>query len=166
MISIRIADKADISTIQEIAEKTWPISYEGIISPDQIRYMLDMMYNEVKIESSIADPNQDFWLAEENGTVLGFCGIEHGFPQAGITRIHKLYILPDTQGSGLGKILLNQVEKEAKKNGNNQLHLNVNKLNKAVGFYQKQGFAVDYEEVLDIGNGFVMDDFVMVKNLN
>lgn len=166
MISIRLAGKADISTIQEIAEKTWPISYKGIISPDQIRYMLDRMYNQVKIESAITDPNQDFWLAEENGTVLGFCGIEHGFPQAGITRIHKLYILPDTQGSGLGKILLNQVEKEAKKNGNSLLHLNVNKQNKAVGFYQKHGFAVDYEEVLDIGNGFVMDDFVMVKNLN
>lgn len=166
MISIRVAGKADIPTIQEIAERTWPVSYDGIISPDQIRYMLDMMYNLDKIESAIADPNQDFWLAEENGVVLGFCGIEHGFPEAGITRIHKLYILPATQGSGLGKILLDQVEKEARRHGNNKLHLNVNKLNKASGFYRKHGFTVDYEEVLDIGDGFVMDDFVMVKNLS
>jgi len=166
MISIRVADKADIPTIREIAERTWPISYDGIISPDQIRYMLDMMYNPDKIGSVITDPNQDFWLAEENGTVLGFCGIEHGFPEAGITRIHKLYILPNTQGSGLGKIFLDQVEKEAKRHGNNKLHLNVNKLNKASGFYRKHGFTVDYEEVLEIGNGFVMDDFVMVKDLS
>lgn len=166
MISIRVADKADISKIQEIAERTWPISYEGIISPNQIRYMLDMMYNQDKIESVITDPNQDFWLAEENGTVLGFCGIEHGFPKAGITRIHKLYILPATQGSGLGKILLDQVEKEARKHGDNILHLNVNKLNKASGFYRKHGFTVDHEEVLDIGNGYVMDDFVMVKTIH
>jgi N-acetylglutamate synthase-like GNAT family acetyltransferase len=166
MITIRVADKADISTIQGIAERTWPISYEGIISPDQIRYMLDMMYNPTKIEEVITDPNQDFWLAEENGTVLGFCGIEHGFPQVGITRIHKLYILPDTQGSGIGKILLDQVEKEAQKHENKTLHLNVNKLNKASGFYRKHGFTVDHEEVLEIGDGFVMDDFVMIKQLN
>jgi len=166
MITIRVANKADIPTIQEIAERTWPVSYEGIISPDQIRYMLDMMYNQDNIGSAITDPNQDFWLAEENDVVLGFCGIEHGFPEAGITRIHKLYILPATQGCGLGKILLDQVENEARRHGNNKLHLNVNKLNKASGFYRKYGFTVDYEEVLDIGNGFVMDDFVMVKAIH
>lgn len=166
MITIRVANKADIQTIQEIAERTWSISYKGIISPDQIRYMLDLMYNKDKIEDAINDPNQDFWLAEENGVVLGFCGIEHGFPETGITRIHKLYILPATQGSGLGKILLDQVEHEARKHGNDKLHLNVNKRNKASGFYRKNGFTVDYEEVLDIGNGFVMDDFVMVKEIH
>ena len=69
-------------------------------------------------------------------------------------------------GSGIGKILIQQAENEARKQGNKKLHLNVNKKNKAVGFYQKLGFTVDYEEVLDIGNGYVMDDFVMVKDLS
>ncbi|MDF3026126.1 MAG: GCN5-related N-acetyltransferase [Fluviicola sp.] len=166
MITLRLATLEDAPAIQEIAETTWPISYAGVISPEQIRYMLDLMYNQMKITTAIRDPQQAFWLAEENGTVLGFCGIEHGYPEAGFTRIHKLYILPSTQGSGLGKILLDQVEKEARKNGNSKLHLNVNKRNKAVGFYHKQGFTTDREEVIDIGNGYVMDDFVMVKLLN
>lgn len=165
MIILRLADKGDVSTIRDIAELTWPVSYKGIISPDQIRYMLDLMYNETKIEAAINDPNQEFWLAEENGKILGFCGIEHGYPEAGFTRIHKLYILPETQGLGLGKILLDQTEKEARKKGNKKLHLNVNKKNKAFGFYQKLGFVTDYEETIDIGNGYVMDDFVMVKYL-
>lgn len=165
MITLRLAKKSDIPFIREVAELTWPISYAGIISPEQIRYMLDLMYSESKIEAAITDPNQAFWLAEENGKVVGFCGIEHEYPEAGFTRIHKLYILPETQGSGLGKILIDQVEREAKKQGNTRLHLNVNKQNNAVGFYQKHGFAVDHEEVLDIGNGYVMDDYIMIKQI-
>lgn len=165
MITLRLATLSDIPLIQEVAESTWPISYREIISPEQIRYMLDKMYNSTKIGEAITDPEQAFWLAEENGKVLGFCGIEHGYSEQTVTRIHKLYILPDTQGSGLGKILMNHVESEAKKHGSTKLHLNVNKQNKAVGFYQKHGFVTDYEEVLDIGNGYVMDDYVMIKTI-
>ncbi len=165
-MNLRLATAADIPLIQEVAESTWPVSYQGIITPEQIRYMLDRMYNASKIGEAIADPKQDFWLAEKNGKVLGFCGIEHGYSGQNITRIHKLYILPETQGSGLGKIFLDHVETEAKKHESIKLHLNVNKQNKAVGFYQKHGFVRDYEEVLDIGNGFVMDDFVMIKQLD
>ncbi|WP_343633016.1 GNAT family N-acetyltransferase [Fluviicola sp.] len=166
MITLRLAALADISSIQQVAESTWPVSYQEIISPEQIRYMLDLMYSNQKLETAITDPNQAFWLAEEHGKVLGFCGIEHGYPEAGITRIHKLYILPDTQGSGLGKLFMDHVEDQAGKHGNNTLHLNVNKGNNAVGFYRKHGFVIDHEEVLDIGNGYVMDDFIMVKHLS
>ncbi|MGV3611275.1 MAG: GNAT family N-acetyltransferase [Fluviicola sp.] len=162
-MSLRLATLSDIPLIREVAETTWPISYRGIISPEQIRYMLDRMYNETKIGEAITDPKQEFWLAEEHGKTLGFCGIEHGYSRQDITRIHKLYILPETQGSGLGRTLLDHAEKEAKENGNTKLHLNVNKQNKAVGFYQKHGFVIAYEEVLDIGKGYVMDDYVMIK---
>jgi hypothetical protein len=43
--------------------------------------------------------------------------------------------------------------------------LNVNKYNSAQDFYKKLGFCIDYEEVIDIGNGYVMDDYVMEKEL-
>ncbi len=165
MITLRLATLNDIPVIQEIAEKTWFVSYQGIITPEQIRYMLDNMYSAANIEKAILDPHQAFWLAEKDDQVLGFCGIEHDYPEANFTRIHKLYILPDTQGMGIGKILLNHVGKEAASHGNQYLHLNVNKYNKAVHFYQKSGFSVASEEVLDIGNGFVMDDFIMTKAL-
>ena len=165
-MNLRLATLSDIPIIQEVAERTWPVSYKGVISPEQIRYMLDKMYNSTKIGEAITDPKQAFWLAEENGKTLGFCGIEHGYFGQNITRIHKLYILPDTQGSGLGKTFMDHIEKEARKHKSTKLHLNVNKQNSAFGFYQKQGFVTDYEEVIDIGNGFVMDDFVMIKQLD
>jgi hypothetical protein len=39
--------------------------------------------------------------------------------------------------------------------------LNVNKYNKAKFFYEKLGFTITKEEVIDIGNDYVMDDYVM-----
>jgi diamine N-acetyltransferase len=166
MITIRLADKADTSKIEEIAAKTWPIAYKEVITPEQIHYMLELMYSKSKIEAAIQDPNQAFWLAEKDGETLGFCGIEIHNPTSEYLRIHKLYVLPNTQGLGIGKLLVEKVMAEAQFHGIHLLHLNVNKKNKAFHFYQKLGFEIDHEEVIDIGNGFVMDDFVMVKNLN
>nr|WP_294859835.1 GNAT family N-acetyltransferase [uncultured Fluviicola sp.] len=166
MIIVRKADKSDISKIEEIAKNTWPIAYKDVISPDQIRYMLDLMYSKSKIEAAIQDPNQAFWLAEKQGETLGFCGIEIHNPTSEYLRIHKLYVLPETQGLGVGKLLVEKVTEEAQSLGIHLLHLNVNKKNKAYYFYKKLGFEIDHEEVIDIGNGFVMDDFVMVKDLN
>lgn len=166
MITLRKATPADIPVIRDIAEKTWPVSYSGIISPAQIRYMLDLMYSHEKIEAAILDPDQSFWLAETTQKTLGFCSIQHRNPGPVFTRIHKLYILPDTQGLGIGQILMNQAESEARKAGSNSLHLNVNKYNKALGFYQKLGFQIDSEEILEIGNGYVMDDYILIKVLD
>ena len=52
---------------------------------------------------------------------------------------------------------------EAQRQKNVALFLNVNKYNNALHFYLKQGFFKIREEVIDIGNGYVMDDYVMEK---
>lgn len=164
-MNIRKATLDDIARIREIAELTWPATYAEIISPEQIRYMLDWMYSEEKLNDAILHENQDFLVLEMSSETVGFAGIEHNYEKKPITRIHKLYVLPSTQGTGAGKALLNKIIEEGKANGSSLLHLNVNKANKAVSFYEHQGFTVFEEEILDIGNGYVMDDFIMVKSI-
>lgn len=165
-ITLRIATLKDVATIQEIAEITWPISYAGVISQEQIRYMLDLMYSHAKIEAAVSDSNQAFWLAEKDGQTLGFCGIEFGHPTSQYLRIHKLYVLPDTQGLGIGKLLVDKVSGEAQLHQLPFLHLNVNKQNKAYHFYLKIGFEILEEEIIDIGNGFVMDDYILIRKVD
>jgi|SRR6218665_254881 len=164
-MNIRKATAADASRIREIAELTWPATYSEIISAEQITYMLNWMYSEKKILDAITDTKQDFLVLERNNELVGFAGIEHNYQNQAVTRIHKLYVLPSTQGTGAGKALFMAIIDEAKKNQSNLLHLNVNKANKAVSFYKHLGFNVHEEEILDIGNGFVMDDYIMTKNL-
>lgn len=164
-MNIRKATLADVARIREIAELTWPATYSEIISAEQITYMLNWMYSEEKIAAAISDEKQDFLVLEMNNEIVGFSGIEHHYQNQPITRIHKLYVLPSTQGTGAGKALFNSVVEEAKANKSTLLHLNVNKANKAVSFYKHLGFEVAEEEVLDIGEGYVMDDYIMTKEI-
>jgi N-acetylglutamate synthase-like GNAT family acetyltransferase len=165
MFSIRFADIGDISSIQEIAGVTWPNTYVGIISSEQIEYMLGWMYSTEKIKASIEDPDQAFLIIELDDKMVGFAGIEHRYSEKPITRIHKLYVLPETQGTGAGKALFEAVVTQALLNDSEILHLNVNKANKAVSFYEYLGFSIYDTEILDIGNGYVMDDYIMTKKI-
>lgn len=70
-------------------------------------------------------------------------------------------MLPETQGTGLGRQFFELVKEQALENNQNAIFLNVNQYNKAINFYAKLGFSKVKDEVIDIGNGFVMDDYVM-----
>ena len=164
-LTIRKAEKSDVPRIREIAQNTWPTTYASIISSEQIEYMLGWMYSTEKLEEAISDKNQDFFVIENDQKMLGFTGIEHHYLDKNITRIHKLYVLPETQGTGAGKALLEEIIQQAKLNNSELLHLNVNKANKAVSFYEHVGFVIAEHEILDIGNGFVMDDYIMTKEI-
>ena len=67
------------------------------------------------------------------------------------------------QGKGTGKALIDYIENQAKVNHDTALFLNVNKNNSAIQFYEKVGFKIIKEEIIDIGNSYVMDDYVMEK---
>jgi diamine N-acetyltransferase len=160
---IREAKKTDIQTIYDLAVKTWNITYPSIISKEQIDYMIEKMYSKVKLDEVIENDKFNFLLFEIEDRLVGFCSIEHKYNNDAITRIHKLYVDPEVHGKRIGQQLLIETEKIAKQFNSQKLHLNVNKKNPAVNFYFKQNFSVEKEEVLDIGNGYVMDDFVMIK---
>lgn len=155
----------DISRIQAVAEATWPHTFKDILSPEQIRYMLDRMYSHEALHASISDPNQSFWLFVHEGKTLGFAGIEHRYQGKPATKLHKIYVLPDAQGMQVGKQLLEHVKNEARSAGSARLYLNVNRFNKATGFYEHLGFRISGEEDIDIGNGYLMEDYIMATEL-
>jgi ribosomal protein S18 acetylase RimI-like enzyme len=69
-------------------------------------------------------------------------------------------------GRGFGSLLLRHCEREARKRGMRRLVLTVNKQNsKAIKAYQRNGMRIADSVVTDIGGGYVMDDFVMEKEL-
>ncbi|MDB4515960.1 GNAT family N-acetyltransferase, partial [Crocinitomicaceae bacterium] len=94
-----------------------------------------------------------------------FIGLEPNYPDADILRIHKLYILPESNGKGLGRVLLNKAIDVAFDLDLHTLHLNVNRFNDAVEFYKHCGFKIIGEEDIDIGKGYLMEDFIMTLKL-
>jgi diamine N-acetyltransferase len=161
---VRFAGKEDIPTIQQIAYNTWPATFGEILSEEQIQFMLNMMYGTASLEEQFTTKGHRFLLVFDNETPIGFSSFEH-LSNSGKTKLHKLYVLPQAQGKGSGKMLLNAVISEALQISHHTLSLNVNKYNPAVEFYKQLNFKIVREEVIPIGKGYVMDDFVMEKKL-
>lgn len=175
---IRVASPEDIPLIRELAESTWWPAYRDILSAEQIRYMLDVLYSARALREQM-EAGHHFLLAyesaSENGTarngypldesrnVLGFASWS-AIPGAGTCKLHKIYVLPGTQGKGTGRFLLNFIEKKARETGSKTLELNVNRFNKARSFYEKLGFSVHGTADIPIGP-FFMNDYIMHKNL-
>lgn len=165
MILIKEASVADINTIQEIAHATWPDTYKKILSETQLEFMLDKYYATDLLVHLMTNENHYFILAYENEDCLGFASYQHHYLEQAVTRLHKIYLLPSAQGKGVGKLLLDEVEKQAKSVAMKSISLNVNKFNKAATFYKKIGFKIIAEEDLEIGEGYLMEDFKMEKTL-
>lgn len=165
MITVTEATAEDIKTIQEITYITWPITYGKILSKSQLDYMLDLFYSDEALIKQIKNKEQLFYLISEDEATLGFIGIEHNYKDEAITKIHKIYLLPETQGKGIGKKVIEKIEKMALENHSTALSLNVNRFNTALSFYKKIDFEVVDEVNIEIGNGYLMEDYVMEKEL-
>lgn len=162
--SVHVADRTDLALVRGIALAAWPVAYDPIIGPDQVAYMLQQMYAQEALERQMVQDGHCFLLAKVEGTAVGFASFGPlGNDRA---RLHKLYVLPDRKGEGLGQLLLQAVMEQARAAGQRVLELNVNKYNPARAFYEHAGFRVVRDEVLDIGQGYVMDDHVMERRLD
>ncbi len=164
-MNIKVLAKEELKLVQSIAHRTWPSTFANILSPEQIEYMLNWMYSLEMLGSQL-EKGHTFLLAEVEGKKLGFAGFELNYTVGPKAKLHKIYLLPEAQGKGAGKALILEVADRAKKAGQKSLLLNVNKYNqKAIDFYLRMGFQEIYKEVIDIGNGYLMDDVVMELNL-
>jgi GNAT superfamily N-acetyltransferase len=164
MYTIRTATVNDVDTILSIADTTWWVAYSPILEKEQITFMLNEIYSADKINKQVVENQQTYLLLEEQGTPVAFAAYSPREENADIFKLHKLYCLPQTQGKGYGKILINEVAQKTKDAGKHILELNVNRYNKALSFYEKMGFTVAYEEDIPIGP-YWMNDFVMRKEL-
>jgi len=164
MINIIKATVADFKTITEIAHKTWPLTYGEILSKEQLSYMLEAFYSDTALLANIEN-GHEFILAKEAETVFGFASFEHHYQNNHTTKIHKIYILPETQGKGIGKLLIDSIAEFAKENNSDRLLLNVNRFNKALTFYQKLGFEIIEEIDIELDQGYLMEDYVMEKKI-
>lgn len=128
-------------------------------------YMLERMYAPDVLQRQM-DEGHIFLILTEDGSPVGFAGFECDYGgKQGVCKLHKLYLLPETQGRGLGRMLLHAVKEMAQERSQERLLLNVNRYNKALHFYRRLGFEVVAEEDIDIGQGFFMNDYLMALEL-
>ncbi len=159
------AEPEHLSAVRDIAYQTWPSTYKDIVSQEQIEYMLERMYDLSELQHQMTHKGYVFLIAKVEESILGFISYELNYKNQPQTKIHKIYLLPQSQGRGIGKALIDQVVLAAQLAQNQQLILNVNRKNKAVQFYEKVGFIATATEDIDIGRGYLMQDFIMTKTV-
>jgi RsiW-degrading membrane proteinase PrsW (M82 family)/ribosomal protein S18 acetylase RimI-like enzyme len=160
---IRKAFPHDIPLIRDLTYKIWPQTYKETLSPEQMDYMLDLLYSEQSLMEQMKQKNE-FVILYDGVHPIGFASV--GMTEPAIFKLHKIYILPSYQGKGAGRFLLTELIKGVKRKAGVSFLLNVKRDNlKAKSFYEKNGFTVVKEEDIDIGNGFFLRDYVMELQL-
>ena len=156
---IKNAGPADIATIRDLAMRIWPQTYVPIIGEKQVAYMLNLFYTPEVLAQQMQDGHQ-FIACFDDDQSVGFAAWSEIEP--GIFKLHKIYILPDQQGKGIGRFMLDHIVKELRANGASALRLNVNRYNyPAIAFYERNGFKHFADEDIEIGNGYFMNDHVL-----
>ena len=164
-MTIAPATEADLPTVRALAHATWPATFGDILAPAQIAYMLERMYSPAALREQVRERGHAFLLARDDaGAPRAYVSYELDY-RPGVTKIHKLYVLPEGHRGGTGRALVEAVAETARAAGQQALRLDVNRDNPAVGFYERLGFAKVDEVVTEIGEGYVMDDFVFEKDL-
>lgn len=164
MTTIRQLQADEVHVITSLAHQIWPDTFKEILTTAQIAYMLDWMYTPTTLAEQMNNGHLFYVLENESGHI-GFIGIQPAYPHEDFLKIHKLYVLPSEQGKGCGKLLIEHAVSVARNHKISSITLNVNRYNKAVIFYKSLGFRITKEEDIDIGHGYLMEDYVMEMGL-
>jgi len=148
----------DIDSLQKLSQEIWNLHFPGIISNDQINYMLEEMYNTETIKKELI--NGIIWkIFYLNNDPIGY--ISYSMMEKNKCKLHKLYIHPDFHGKGLGKLGLDDVKNYAIKNNAIEILLNVHRDNiKAIKSYIKYGYK-KVKKLDTVFGGFLLNDFLM-----
>jgi GNAT superfamily N-acetyltransferase len=161
MISLRKAKESDLPVIQAIGTAVYGPTYVPILGQVQVDYMLDKFYSIASLTQQLME-GHIFLIAEVAGKDVAFVSYstfdEKGYPAV---KLHKLYVLPEAHGLGIGKFLVHEVRDKALGLGAKGLILNVNRYNKALSFYERAGFKIKETVDIEIGNGFFMNDYIL-----
>ncbi len=162
----KVESQGQIDTLCKIAETVWHLTYDPLLPPGQVEYMLDKFQSDHAVKAQMKEQNYRYYLVLCGGEAAGFIGFSPRYEGREEMFLSKVYLLPEYRGHGAVKAAFALVEEQAREEGLPAIRLTVNKGNgHAVEVYKHYGFEVVDKVQSDIGSGYVMDDFIMLKTL-
>ena len=162
MIIREIYSEADVRRLTKVAREVWREANVAFCTPEQVEYMIEKYQSFEAITGQLMQGYR-YFIFEEDGDILGYFGVQ---PQGERLFLSKFYVLKQNRGRGLFSLGLEHMCEMCREEGLQAIYLTVNRNNThAYEVYIAKGFHVIKEECADIGFGFVMDDYIMEKEV-
>ena len=161
LVTIREAKGAeDIEKIAVLADKIWHEHFPALLSAEQIDYMVDKFQSFRAISEAVKNNGYRYYMAYDGDDFCGYLGFcEEG---DNTVFISKIYVRSDKRRCGVASSMLRQLRDDIP--DARKWYLTVNRFNSGpIEVYKKRGFEIVREQKADIGNGFIMDDYIMEK---
>jgi len=165
---VPVTTPQQFDVVAGLAHKIWYEYYVPLIGRAQVDYMVSKFQSSGAMLGQMREGYEYFLVhngpTEQHGPPIGYCAVQPQ-PAESSLFLSKLYLLRDARGGGTGRVCMEFIEQLARRRGLNLLWLTVNKGNPAVKAYERLGFRIAADLVMDIGGGFFMDDYRMEKAL-
>ncbi len=159
MITFQIVTIEKFKQLAELANIIWHEYWTEILSPEQIDYMVDKFQSENAIINQYKNENYTYYFITLNKENIGYFGISE---KQYFLFLSKFYIKKDFRHNRFGTKAFELIKKIAKDKNYKSIKLTVNKYNKnTIQIYLKWGFKIVDSVITNIGNDFVMDDYIM-----
>lgn len=156
-----IKSKEEVECLAKLADEIWHEYFTKILTLSQIDYMVEKFQSVPAIMDQITNQGYKYYIIRNAETDIGYMGYKY---EDNKLFLSKLYIKRKNRGMGYASQAFIFLEDECKKNNLVAIWLTVNRFNEnTIQVYEKKGFSKVRTQVLDIGNGFVMDDYIMEK---
>lgn len=162
----RVQTPDEIDELCSLAKAAWENAYSRLLGPEQVEYMVEKFQSPQAVRRQMEEQNYIYYIICGDGRPGGFIGFAPEYEGRNELFLSKLYLLPHMKGTGAARAAFELAEDEARSRGLPAIRLTVNKGNAhAKEVYAHWGFETVDSTVTDIGGGFVMDDYIMVKKL-
>ncbi|WP_244905516.1 GNAT family N-acetyltransferase [Paenibacillus physcomitrellae] len=152
-----------IADLAPLAAEIWREHYITIITMEQIDYMIDKFQSVAAITDQIQQQGYEYYLFQQDGVNVGYMSVK---PEEGKLFLSKFYIAKEHRGNGYSSQAFAFLEQLCKDRKLSHIWLTVNRYNtNSIAVYERKGFRSIREQKADIGSGFVMDDFIMEKEV-
>jgi ribosomal protein S18 acetylase RimI-like enzyme len=158
---VPVTTAAQVADVARMALEVWNEYYVALIGQAQVDYMVAKFQSAAAMQAQI-DSGYEYFHIQQSGENVGYAAIRHDAAEARVF-ISKLYLLAAHRKSGAGRQTLELIERLGRERGATHLWLTVNKGNPSVQAYERLGFRIAEALVMDIGGGYVMDDYKMEK---
>jgi ribosomal protein S18 acetylase RimI-like enzyme len=163
LIFPNVETEEEVAYLAQLASEIWYEYFVSIISNEQIDYMVEKFQSVHAITDQIKNQGYEYYFMNVNGKTIGYLGIKQ---EEGKLFLSKLYIQKEHRGKGYASQAMEFLVEICKDRRLGIIWLTVNRYNDAtIAVYEKKGFRTVRTQVADIGNGFVMDDNIMEKEI-